>query len=331
MFVDWHGSSNKSRWESSNKLKVAISFNHYFTVQSWNSALSEDLTNEIKNWDIVYCKSKIDVYRHVPDADICLLFGLGEYLMKLLKTPKLIYFPVLGLDFIKNRSIPKMITIEQPPPFSAQSIAEYCLAMSILLTRNLQNSFNNRFSKKWNQSNIIPQSIVSITLCKIGVLGLGRVGKEIARYFRSIGCEVNGCDIVKPSTNDVCSAFYLSDQLYEFIDDTDILIVALPLNESTKHMINKSILKALGSKKYLINVSRGEIIDEVALIDALSTNTIKGAALDVFETEPLSSNSGLYKCDNAIITPHISGNMNLFVKEIQQDFISKALLYEKNV
>ena len=132
-------------------------------------------------------------------------------------------------------------------------------------------------------------------------------------------------------SDDICSAFYLSDQLNEFIDHTDILIVALPLNDSTKHIINKNILKALGSKKYLINVSRGEIIDEVALIDALSTYTIKGAALDVFETEPLSINSGLYKCDNAIITPHIAGNMNLFVKEIQQDFIFKALSYEKNV
>ena len=203
--------------------------------------------------------------------------------------------------------------------------------MSISLTRNLHKSFENRFVKRWNQNNIIPQSVVSITRCKIGVLGLGKVGKVIAENFKKIGCEIIGCDKIKQQTDNVLSAFYPSDKLYEFIEEIDILIIALPLNESTKKLIDLRVLQTLGKEKYLINVSRGEIIDEQALIHALSSNVIKGAALDVFEREPLPRNSALYRCKNVIITPHIAGNINLFVNEIQQDFIRKTLAYRKNV
>ena len=323
--------AKKPQWKPDNKLRVAIAVNQYFTTKQWSGVFADCLGMEINNWDVVFCHNKFDVYRHVPHADVCFIFGLGDFLLKQINTPKMVYFPLLGLDFLKGRTLPKNLIIEQPPPYSVQSIAEYCVAMSITLTRNLQKSFENQFVKRWKQNNIIPQSLVSITRCKIGVLGLGRVGKVIAENFKNIGCEVIGCDKITPPNDNVLSAFYPSDKLSEFIEDIDILIIALPLDKSTKKIIDSKVLQTLGKDKSLINVSRGEIIDEQALIHALSTNMIKGAALDVFEREPLPRNSALYRCKNVIITPHIAGNINLFVNEIQQDFISKALAYSKNV
>jgi len=324
-------STKKPRWENGDKLKVVITVSRYFTVERWNTVLRASTETEIKNWDIVYCRNKIELYRHVKEADICFLFGAGTYLIKHLNSPKMIYFPVLGLDFLNKYVLPEKITLEQPPPFSAQSIAEYCVAMSIILTRNLHHSFSNQYNQKWQQTNIIPESIISITQCKIGILGLGKVGKVIAENFNKMGCKVIGCDKVALQEDNILSAYFNSDKLYEFLNYIDILIIALPLNNSTKHLIDKTALHELGTQKYLINVSRGEIIDEKALIHALSTNAIKGAALDVFENEPLSGNSKLYQCRNAILTPHIAGNLNLFVNEIQLDFIYKALHYKKNV
>lgn len=324
-------SSKKPDWKSEKKLRVVIAVNRYFTENQWKIIISGVDDTEISNWDIVYCRTKIELYRHFADANICFVFGLGNFLLNQVKKPMMVYFPMLGIDFLNDKTIPLKLTIEQPPPISAQSIAEYCIAMAIMLTRNVHNAFKNSLVKKWNQNNIIPDSIISITKCKIGVLGLGRVGKVIAKNFNAIGCEVVGCDIVKPSEIDILSIFFQADKLYDFMRSIDILIIALPLNELTKNLIDQKVINALGKKKYLINISRGEIINEAALMRALSSNNLKGAALDVFQHEPLSTNSPLYRTTNLIITPHIAGNMNLFINEISIDFIQKAIVYSKNI
>lgn len=330
-FIKQLVSSGKTRWKQGTKLKVAIVTNRYFTKQSWDRTLSECLGTELEIWDVVYCKQKADVYRHVPSADVCFAFSLGDYLFENLILPKMIYFPVLGLDFLKEHIIPSNIRIEQPPPFSAISIAEYCIAMSIILTRNLANAFINKAEKKWDQSNIIPASVVSIRSCRIGILGFGRVGTMIAEGYKNLGCEVIACDKVAPQKNSFLTSFFPSENIDDFIEESDILIIALPLNESTRKMIDLRRLELLGKEKYLINISRGEIVDEEALLQALSKNTIRGAAIDVFEHEPLPRNSKLYKCKNLIITPHIAGNLNLFVDEIQLDFINKTIAYSRDV
>jgi phosphoglycerate dehydrogenase-like enzyme len=322
-------SAKKPKWESGDKVKVAIAVNRNFTEKRWSKMFLGYTFPETNNWEVIYCQKKIEIYRHLKDADICFLFGIGNVMLRQVNTPKMIYFPTLGLDFLNNHTIPATLTIEQPPPLSAQSIAEYCIAMSIMLTRNLHHSFENRFDRKWKQSNIIPGSVASITQCKIGILGLGRVGIVIAENFSKLGCEVLGCDLKLPEKKGVLSLFYPADKLLDFLENIDILIISLPLNESTKKIIDARAIKTLGKNKYLINVSRGEIIDEAALIKALSSDNLKGAALDVFDKEPLSRNSYLYHNKNTILTPHIAGNINLFVDEIQKDFISKALTYNK--
>jgi phosphoglycerate dehydrogenase-like enzyme len=322
-------SASNPGWKSGTKVKIAINVNRYFTEKQWSNLISGSAFRETNNWEVIYCKNKIEVYRHLKDADICFIFGIGDYMLRQINSPKMVYFPTLGLDFLNNKTIPATLTIEHPPPLSAQSIAEYCVSMAILLTRNLHNSFENRFAKKWKQSNIIPGSILSITQCKIGILGIGRVGTVIAENFNKLGCEVLGCDLKLPENKGVLSLFYPADNLIDFLRITDILIISLPLNESTKKIIDARAIKTLGKNKYLINVSRGEIIDEAALIQALSSDKLKGAALDVFEKEPLSGNSNLYHTKNTILTPHIAGNINLFVDEIQKDFVRKALAYSK--
>jgi lactate dehydrogenase-like 2-hydroxyacid dehydrogenase len=331
LIINYLVSASNPAWKLDKKIKVAIAVNDYFTADQWISIFTNCQIPEVANWDVVYCKNKIEVYRHFKDANICFIFGLGDFLINQVNIAKMVYFPLLGLEFLNRKTIPINLTIEQPPPFSAQSIAEYCLSMAIILTRNLHQTFENRFRKKWKQSNILPLSVVSITQCKIGVLGLGKVGKVIAVNFKNIGCAVIGCDLSKPNDVEFLSAFYSSDMLIDFISKIDILIISLPLNESTTKIIDKIVIQKLGKNKYIINVSRGEIIDEQALIQALSSNNLKGAALDVFIQEPLPGNSPLYRCKNVILTPHIAGNINLFVNEIQQDFIHKAVTYSKNV
>ncbi len=244
----------------------------------------------------------------------------------------MLYFPLLGLDFLQEENIPDNFKIEKPPAFSPSiAIAEYCVAMLILLSRNLQFAFYDQRKKKWDQELLIGDSFIPVSKFKIGILGVGNIGKAIAAYFKKMGCFVAGCDkCITGNLNFIDKWFNVYD-LKTFLELIDVLIVALPLTSETKNLIGLKELECLGSSSYLINISRGDIIKEKDLFIALINKVIKGAVLDVFSHEPLSSSNKFYNLDNVIITPHIAGNINLFVNDIQKDFILKALKFSANV
>ena len=321
----------QERWNNHGGLKVLIAVNGYFNCKSWRNTLLERYKKETQNWDIVYCKNRFEVYKHFPSADICFLYGYGSYLMKCKATPKLLYFPLLGLEFIENEKIPVNVRIEMPPAYSARAIAEYCIAMAIVLSRDLQYSIYNQLNKKWDQKPLLKNSFVSISARKIGILGVGNVGKVIAENFKKIGCFTAGFD--KNINKDFLfiDKWYHYNELNEFLHDIDLLVVSLSLNEETRNFIGIEELKRLGPSSYLINISRGDIINEKDLIRALKNGIIRGAVLDTFSHEPLSRTSAFYDFNNLIITPHIAGNINLFVNEIQTDFLMKALNYSASV
>jgi phosphoglycerate dehydrogenase-like enzyme len=93
----------------------------------------------------------------------------------------------------------------------------------------------------------------------------------------------------------------------ELLKNSDIISLHASLNASTKHVINIESLKQMKSSSYLINTSRGQLVDEPALVEALNKRIIRGAALDVFEKEPFDASNGLFQCENVILTPHIGG------------------------
>jgi len=317
--------SVKYRWKSSAGLKVLISTNRYFTKKSWIDTInSSRYANRTKHWDVVYCKNKFEVYKHFHDADVCFLFGYSSFLSKIITPKKVLYFPVLGLEFLENKRLPPEYKIEQPPTASIAAISEYCLGMAIVLTRNLQSVFSKQFNRKWDQKRLLGGQFVSLSAMKIGILGVGKVGRSIAQQFKKNGCYVAGCDKnINKNLRDIDN-WFSPEYLPDFLAATDVLIIALSSTEKTKNMIGLQELKMLGSDSYLINISRGNIIVEKDLIEALRSGIIKGAVLDVFSREPLPGSSPLYKLDNVILTPHISGNINLFVDEIQGDFINKV-------
>ncbi len=314
----------KYKWNSSADLKVLISTNRYFTEKNWtNTITSSRNADRTKHWDIVYCKNRFEVYRHFHDADICFLFGYGSFLSKVLTANKKLYFPVLGLEFLEQRKLPPSYKIEQPPTASITAISEYCLGMAIVLTRNLQSVFLKQLNRRWDQQRLLGSQFVSVSDMNIGILGVGKVGRSIAQQFKKMGCYIVGCDKNMNENLTEIDKWYSPNNLANFLDAADVLIIALSSNAETEQMIGLQELKMLGSDSCLINISRGNIIVEKDLIHALKSKIIRGAVIDVFSREPLPGSSPLYKLDNVILTPHISGNINLFVDEIQEDFINK--------
>jgi hydroxypyruvate reductase len=140
----------------------------------------------------------------------------------------------------------------------------------------------------------------SVSGKKVGIVGLGRIGQAIAKRCAAFGVEISYFGPNKKSHLD----YTYFDTPQALATHVDILILACPGGEATRHMVDHSILKALGEKGYLVNIARGSVIDESDLLVALSNKTIAGAALDVFQNEPHVPES-FFSMDNVVLTPHI--------------------------
>jgi len=137
----------------------------------------------------------------------------------------------------------------------------------------------------------------------IGIVGIGHIGKAVARLAASFGMKVLGCH-TRPMDTEFTVEWV---DLRTLLRTSDILTLHVSLNQRTRHMIGRNEFKIMKKDAFLVNTSRGSVVDETALIEALQTDQIGGAGLDVFEKEPLPENSPLRKLNNAILTPHTAG------------------------
>jgi glyoxylate/hydroxypyruvate reductase len=140
---------------------------------------------------------------------------------------------------------------------------------------------------------------------RVLLVGLGGVGREVARLLAAVGVEVCGAGLPGRSYQVTGVTEYVSDtRIADVLGSVDALVLACPLTERTRHLIGRRELALLRPGSVLVNLSRGEVIDENALIEALADGRLGGACLDVFETEPLPPGSPLWTMDNVIISPH---------------------------
>lgn len=143
----------------------------------------------------------------------------------------------------------------------------------------------------------------------VGVLGLGAIGSHIAQALSKNGFKTSGWSRSPKQLSSV-NCVHGQDGLYSILSDIDVLLCCLPLNKSTREFLGKDILGRLRPGAYLINISRGAVIDDPALLDLLNSGHIGGAALDVFAAEPLPKTSGFWNHPAVNITPHMSGATN---------------------
>lgn len=140
------------------------------------------------------------------------------------------------------------------------------------------------------------------------IIGFGNVGYETAKRLRAFDIRIIGVDScsVEPSRAVMADAIYAPEKLDDLLPESDVVILSLPLTKSTYKMINAQRLAAMKNGSVLINVSRGDLIDEEALLSQIEADKFLGVALDVFSKEPLPVDHPLWSCENTLITPHIS-------------------------
>jgi glyoxylate reductase len=211
-------------------------------------------------------------------------------------------FNNIDMEEAKKRGI----IITNTPGVLTDTVAEHAMAMILSLACRIPEA--DRFTRAGRYEGWAPMMFLGTDLKgkTLGLLGAGRIGSRVAHHARG-GFEMNIIyyDIARNTEFEREHSAQFRSSVDEVLKQADFVTIHVPLLESTRHLINAERLGMMKSSAYLINTSRGPVVDERALVDALRGNTIKGAALDVFEDEPRLA-PGLAELDNAIITPHIA-------------------------
>jgi lactate dehydrogenase-like 2-hydroxyacid dehydrogenase len=190
------------------------------------------------------------------------------------------------------------IRIENTSHILAEDVANAAVGLALAVTRDFINADAFVRSGEWPACGHYPLGR-SISRMKIGIVGLGTIGSAIAHRLQAFG---SALAYFGPSRKPVDMPYY--DDIVSLARDCDMLILTCPLSAATHHLVNAAVIDALGPRGFLVNISRGPVVDETALIAALANNKIAGAALDVFEHEPVVPEA-LIRDRRVVLTPHI--------------------------
>ena len=234
--------------------------------------------------------------------------GVSDDLMAQLPNLEIIASYGVGLDRINLETLKKRgITLSNTPDIQ-EPVADLAIALLLSVTRKICLADRYVREGRWSQGAFPLSSSLQGKTC--GIVAMGRIGQAIAKRAEAFGLNIA---YYGPNQKDV--PYHYFKDLEALAKKSDFLILALPGGKETYHIINERILDALGPKGYLINIARGSVVDESALIASLKDGKIAGAGLDVFEVEPLG-NSPLFEMENVVVVPHIASATTEMRKEM---------------
>jgi phosphoglycerate dehydrogenase-like enzyme len=208
--------------------------------------------------------------------------------------------------------------------FSA-SLGEFVLAAILYFAKDFRRMIRNQTASLWE-----PFDVQVISGQTVGILGYGDIGRAVASRVHATGMRVLATKRHVPGSMDpLVEHFYKPEERREMIALSDYIVVTAPLTEETRHMISDAEFAVMKPAAVVINVGRGPVIDESALLRALAAERIKGAGLDVFEHEPLPAGHLLYKLDNVLLSPHCADHTADWQDQAMRFFLEQYRRFEK--
>jgi D-3-phosphoglycerate dehydrogenase len=236
-----------------------------------------------------------------------------------IQTPAAIVRYGIGYDNIDvAAAVAAGIPVSIVPDSSSEEVASHAFALGLSLVRRLP--AGDHAIRRGHWAGTIAYETPAFGNLTVGVIGFGRIGRHVARLYEAIGARVRAYD----PFIDVAEG--LRVELDEALTTSDVITLHVPLSEDTKNLISREVLDRVKTGAVIVNVSRGGLIDEEALADALRDGTISGAGLDTFSSEPLAATSPLREVPNALLTPHIAWRSNVSVGALQAGAVHRARL-----
>lgn len=203
-------------------------------------------------------------------------------------------------------------------------IAEFVLGSILAFAKDMPGSLRRQQARKWEH-----RETERIDGCSAMVVGTGAIGRETARLLDAVGMAVSGVGRTARTNDPDFGEVYASSDLAEVVGDADYLVMIAPLTESTRGLVDARVLAAMKPSARVINVGRGELVQEEALIEALDAGQIAGAALDVFPIEPLPAYSRLWDMENVLVSSHLSGDALGWLERLADLFLDNADRYRR--
>ena len=251
----------------------------------------------------------------IGEVEILLALRPPSHLWHLAKRLRLIQMTGAGVDaLLPAPGLEERVQIANARGVHAGQMSEYALGMMLAFARRLPRAIAQQRERRWHIFGA--RRLEGKTL---GVLGLGSIGAEVARKASLLGMRVIGTQRApKP-----CSYARVvgPDETERVVRESDFLVIVLPLTEETRGLLGPKLLRAMKPSAVLVNMARGGIVDEEELAVMLHENAIEGAALDVFEEEPLPETSPLWDAPNAILTPHNAGIASDYMERVAKIFV----------
>jgi phosphoglycerate dehydrogenase-like enzyme len=268
----------------------------------------DELRRRFPQHEFLHARDEDEAAALIGDADIAFASELRPTHLAAARRLRWIHSPAVGVGgMLFPEMVASPVIMTNSRGVAAQTIAEHVIACVLALFRKLPMAIRSQAAREWAQGAIAAAPPIRMLAgSRVLLVGLGAIGTAVAAKMLALGATVGAVrrhvSAAAPEGIDV----HPSDALRDVLGSAEIVVIAAPQTAGTQGLIGRDELRAMRRDAVLVNIARGAIIDEAALAEALADGTIAGAALDVFEQEPLPADSPLWTHPNVLITPHTS-------------------------
>lgn len=281
----------------------------------------ESVSPDIK---LIATKDRAVLEQYWPEVEVMFGGRLTPALLSKCKKLRWVQATSAGVErYLFPEFIASDIILTNVRGMHAQTITEHVLLLMLAWTRRFRILLNQQREKVWQD-----QPMQLLAGKHLLIIGLGGIGCRIAEVCHALGMRVAGVDIYDKQLP-VLSAFYHPQELHRALPQADFVVVAVPLTEKTRGMIGAQEFSLMKNTAYFVNIGRGKVVDEQALVAALQSGQIAGAGLDVFAEEPLPPDSPLWQMANVYLTPHLAGSMPDYLDHAADIFCENLHRYLK--
>jgi phosphoglycerate dehydrogenase-like enzyme len=303
-------------------MKVVLFQQHKFELWNpppWVAAKLQELFPQLQ---IVHPSTPEELSLELRDAEIAIGSTLPPDQLARASLLKWVHSPAAAVhQFMVPEFIANPAKLTNGREVFGATVAEHVIALILALARQLPACLRFQTQRIWGQqllwnAKTRPRAIAGATL---GLVGLGAIGSAVAQRAAALGMKVIAVRERPEKAAPNVTSVYASHEISKLLNQSDFVVLAVPVTPASRHLIDATRLSQMRPTACLINVGRGALVDEVALTNALQTKQIAGAALDVFEEEPLPERSPLWALQNLLITPHCAGFIeNLWERHIEE-------------
>ena len=290
--------------------KLVICVWHPFTEWRPKPEMAEAIRNRWPEMRVLHLQNYDRLPEELPDTDIFVGYSLRAEQLKDGKNLKWIHSTAAGVAQLMYPELrDSEILVTNPSGIFSVPMAEHTMGLLLALARNFPDAVRQQDLARWSQQELWdkPQHLTELNGRVLLIVGYGSIGREVAKRAKAFDMRVRGVTRSGKSDGAHVEKIFARASLHETLQEADYVLIAAPETAETKQLIGAAEIANMKRGARLINVARGSLLDEGALIRALESGALGGAALDVANTEPLPAESPLWKAPNLMITPHTSG------------------------